>query len=78
MGGVVRSVVRSISRVLGGGGSEKVSVPKLPDYEAERKKAEEEAQRKRSHLAAQGMGGTVLGGSYGDGGNVSTKKLLGE
>lgn len=77
MGGVVKKVVKSISKVLGGG-SEKVSVPKVPDYEAERRKAEDEALKKRGQLAGQGMGGTVLGGSYGEGSGVTTKKLLGE
>lgn len=77
MGGVVKKVVKSVKKVLVGG-SAKVSVPMPPDYEAERKKVEEEAQKKRGHLAAQGMGGTVLGGSYGDNAGVKTKRLLGE
>ncbi len=57
----------------GGGGSAAV-----PDYAAERAKAEAEAQKKRSALAASGMAGAILGGSLGDEGQVKRKKLLGE
>ena len=77
MGGAVKKVFKSVKKILGGG-SQKVSVPKAPDYEAERKRAEDEAQKKRGQLASQGMGGTVLGGSFGEDGGVTKKKLLGE
>lgn len=77
MGGVVKKVFKSVGALLGGE-SGRVSVPRLPDYEAQRKKAEEEAQKKRSSLAAQGMGGTVLGGSLAGDDGVRRKKLLGE
>ena len=69
------------SNSLIGGGSGKtaaVKVPETPNYEAERKKAEEEATKKRSALAGKGMAGTILGGSFGDDSNVNKKKLLGE
>lgn len=78
MGGVVKKVFKSVSKIVGGGSTPKVTVPKVPDYEAERKKAEDEAQKKRSSLASQGMGGTILGGSLGNSTDVKSKKLLGE
>lgn len=77
VGGVVKKVVKSVKKVLGGG-SAKVPVPQMPDYEAQRKKAEEEALKKRGRIASLGMAGTVLGGSYGDSAGIKTKKLLGE
>lgn len=77
MGGVVKKMFKSVTRaVLNTPG--KVSMPKVPDYEAERKKAEDAAHRKRNYLAVEGMGGTVLGGSYDRGGELKTKKLFGE
>lgn len=75
MGGA-KKIFKSIGKLLGGG--ESVKVPKAPDYEAERQKAEEEALRKRGQLAGKGMSGTVLGGGYGSEANVAKKKLLGE
>lgn len=72
MGGVVET----INKVFGGGGT--ITIPKTPDVEEERKKAEEEAIRKRASLADQGMSGTILGGGKGDDAAVSKKKLLGE
>lgn len=71
MGGVAKAV----NKVFGGGS---VSVPKTPDVEAERKKAEEEALRKRVGLVSKGMSGTIMGGSVGAKDDVSKKKLLGE
>jgi len=72
MGGVTKA----ISKIFGGGSS---SVPKItvPDYEAERKKAEEEALN-RNRLRAKGMSGTILGGSLGGSEGLQKKKLLGE
>lgn len=72
MGGVSKT----ISKIFGV--DSKVSVPKVPDYEAERKKAEEEALRNRSRLKGLGMAGTILGGSLGEDNQVTKKKLLGE
>lgn len=77
MGGVVKKIFKSVNSIFGGTG-EFASPPRVPDYEAQRKKAEEEALKKRNSLASQGMGGTVLGGSFGDSGSVKQKKLLGE
>ena len=73
MGGVTKA----ISKIFGGGSS---SVPKItvPDYEAERKKAEEEALLNRNRLRAKGMSGTILGGSLGGSEGLQKKKLLGE
>lgn len=75
MGGVSKAINK-----IFGGGSAKVSVPEVtvPDYEAERQKAEEEALQNRNRLRAKGMSGTILGGSLGDAGSVRKKKLLGE
>lgn len=72
MGGVSKT----INKVFGGGGT--IRVPKTPDVEEERKKAEEEAVRKRASLADKGMSGTVMGGGKGDDAGVTKKKLLGE
>ena len=72
MGGVVKAV----SSMFGGGDKPKAA-PVMPDYEAERKKAEEVAQNKRAALASKGMSGTILGGSTDDE-NVKKKKLLGQ
>lgn len=69
-------VAKTINKVFGGGG--KMSVPDAVDTEAERKKAEDEAIRKRASLADKGMSGTVMGGSKGDDSKVTKKKLLGE
>lgn len=78
MGGVTKK----ISKIFGGGGATvKISAPEVPDtpdYEAERKAAEEEALRNRSRLKALGMGGTILGGTLGDDSGLRRKKLLGE
>ena len=75
MGGVAQA----ISSLFGGGSQPKAPpAPVVPDYEAERKKAEDEAQQKRSALADKGMSGAILGGSLGDEGGVKKKKLLGE
>ena len=76
MGGVVKA----ISSIFGGGESTPKAepAPVVPDYEGERKKAEEEALRKRSALADKGMSGAILGGSAGDESGVKKKKLLGE
>ena len=52
------------------------SAPALPDFEAERRKAEETALKKRQAAAEQGMSGSILGGAVGD--EVKKKKLLGE
>lgn len=79
MSGIVNtfeSLVGKGLNLLGGGGE--VKSPDLPDYEAERKKAEEEAQKKRNQLAALGMSGTILGGATGDDTKLAKKKLLGE
>ena len=73
MGGVTKS----ISKLLGTEPA-KVSVPEVPNYEDERKKAEDEALRTRSRLKGLGMQGTILGGSVGDDNSVKKKKLLGE
>lgn len=62
--------------ILGGGGE--VKTADAPDYEAEKKRAEEEAQKRRSQLAALGMSGTILGGSVGDDSKLAKKRLLGE
>ena len=75
MGGITKA----ISSFFGGGESSKApAAPKVPDYEGERRKAEAEAQQKRSALADKGMSGAILGGSFGDEGGVKKKKLLGE
>ena len=76
MGGVAKA----ISSIFGGGASTPSAppAPKVPDYEGERKKAEEDAQKKRAALADKGMSGAILGGSVGDEGGVKKKKLLGE
>lgn len=73
MGGVSKK----ISKIFGGG---KTSVPKVevPDYEAARRQAEEDALLGRSRLRAKGMGGTILGGSLGGEGGLQKKRLLGE
>lgn len=73
MGGVVKKV----AKVVGIGG-DTPSAPKVPDYEAERKKAEAAAQSEKNRLAGLGMNGTVLGGALGDDESVKKKKLLGE
>lgn len=75
MGKVVESVVS-----LFDGGSEAPSyeAPPMPDYEGERKKAEEESLKKRQATAQKGMGSTILGGSTGDNALLGQKKLLGE
>lgn len=65
-----------IKKIFGGGSS--TPKVKVPDYEAERKKAEDEALQSRNRLRAKGMGGTILGGSLGDSGGIQKKKLLGE
>lgn len=72
MGGVSKT----INKVFGGSGA--MSVPKTPNVEEERKKAEEEAIRKRASLADKGMSGTIMGGGKGDDARVTKKKLLGE
>ena len=75
MGGVVKAV----SKIFGGGGSVKMpAMPEVPDYEGQRKAAEEEAQKKANARRAMGMSGTILGGALGDDNNVRRKKLLGE
>lgn len=76
MGGVART----IRNIFGGAESSapKVVVPEVPNYEEERKKAEEEALRNRNRLKALGMSGTILGGAYGADEGVTRKKLLGE
>lgn len=71
MGGVAKT----INKITGGGSAK---VPKTPNLEEERKKAEEEAIRKRASLADKGMSGTVMGGGKGDDSTVTKKKLLGE
>lgn len=76
MGGVAKGLSKISGKIFGNTSSAKV--PETPDLEAERKKAEEEAIRKRAALADKGMSGTVLGGSYGDDAGVTRKKLLGE
>jgi hypothetical protein len=63
---------------LFGGGPKTSKPPEVPDYEAERKKAEKEAEKKRAALADKGMSGAILGGSAGDETTVKKKKLLGE
>ena len=72
MGGVSKFVSKAL------GGQPGAKVPKTPDLEAERKKAEEAAIRKRAAFADKGMSGTMLGGSYGDDAALQRKKLLGE
>lgn len=72
MGGVSKA----INKVFGG--QSPVSVPDTPNAEEAYKRAEEEAIRKRAALADKGMGGTILGGQYGDASGVTKKKLLGE
>jgi hypothetical protein len=52
--------------------------PKVPDYEGQRRAAEEEAHRRRAGLADKGMSGAILGGDIGDEGGVKKKRLLGE
>ena len=76
MGGVGKAV----SSIFGGAPSmpKMPDPPKVPDYEGERKKAEIDAQKKRSALADKGMSGAILGGDVGDEGGVKKKKLLGE
>jgi hypothetical protein len=63
---------------LFGGGAKTPDPPAVPDYEAERKKAEKAAEQKRAALAEKGMSGAILGGSAGDETTVKKKKLLGE
>lgn len=75
MGGA-KKIFKSVGKLFGGGSTP--SAPQVPDYEAERKRAEDEAVRKRGQLADKGMSGTILGGSYGDDENLKKKKLLGE
>jgi hypothetical protein len=70
MGGVVEAIF--------GGGQSSPKAPEVPDYEGERRKAEEAAQKKRAALADKGMSGAILGGSAGDETGVKKKKLLGE
>jgi hypothetical protein len=70
MGGIVSAIF--------GGGQKTPSAPVVPDYEAERKKAEDAALQKRAALADKGMSGAILGGSSGDETGVKKKKLLGE
>ena len=69
-----------VAKALFGGGSkpDMPKAPEVPDYEAQRKKAEEEALKKRNALANQGMSGAILGGSLGDNEQLKKKKLLGE
>jgi hypothetical protein len=76
MGGAVKKITKAIGISGGGGGS--VKIPALPDYTAEREKAEAEALKNRSRLKAAGMSGTIAGGSLGDESAVQRKKLLGE
>ncbi len=76
MGGIGKALSSVTGKIFGNTSS--VKVPKTPDLEAERKKAEEEAYRKRAALADKGMSGTMLGGSYGNDAGVTRKKLLGE
>ncbi|MCC8194344.1 MAG: hypothetical protein LIP28_06840 [Deltaproteobacteria bacterium] len=76
MGGVSKVLSKAPGKLFGQVSG--VKVPETPDLEKEREKAEEAAIRKRAALADKGMSGTVLGGSYGDDGNVKRKKLLGE
>lgn len=81
MGGVAKKIkkaFKSVTKAVGLGGGGSVKMPSVPDYEAERKKAEDEAAKKRNALAGQGMSGTILGGSFGDDEQVKKKKLLGE
>lgn len=73
MGGVVKAITGVF-----GGGTKMPSVPEQPDYEAERKRLEEEATKKRQATAATGMSGTILGGSTGGSDTLGKKKLLGE
>ncbi|GHV55217.1 hypothetical protein FACS1894206_09370 [Deltaproteobacteria bacterium] len=69
MGGVAK---------LFGGGASVPKAPEVPDYEAEKKKAEEEGLAKRAALKDRGMAGAILGGSLGEDSAVKKKKLLGE
>jgi len=76
MGGVVKTVAKAVGKVFGE--ETRVKVPQTPDLEKLHKEAEEAAFRKRAALADKGMGGTILGGSYGADSGVKRKKLLGE
>jgi hypothetical protein len=75
MGGVVKT----LGSLIGIGGQTKTpEMPKIPDYEETRKKAEEEALKRRAALAGRGMSGAILGGSTGDDSAINKKKLLGQ
>ncbi len=68
-----------VAKIFSGGSVPKAPpAPVVPDYEGERKKAEEDAYKKRAALADKGMSGAILGGSVGDESGVKKKKLLGE
>lgn len=77
MGGAMKA----IGKMFGMGSAPVVAAqpaPEVPDYEAERRKAEEDAQKKRNAELAGGLGRTVLGGSLGEEARLNKKRLLGE
>ena len=50
----------------------------MPDYAAERQKAEAEALRRRQATGIKGMEETMLGGGSGPAAGAKKKRLLGE